>query len=162
MSIYFNCELLELKNALHLWFFTDWHSQRTPLCRVCLPWTDCIYILSWSRYFDGIRRFIAVFTEVRRQITSSPQLSLPLRLSDQLRFKHFSLLRALRSLRLAKCRFLISFVLTLKGVGARGRVVGWGTMLQSGRSQVRFPMSLDFSIDLIPPAALWAWIRLSL
>jgi hypothetical protein len=26
--------------------------------------------------------------------------------------------------------------------GARGSVVGWGTMLQTGRSQIRFPMSL--------------------
>jgi hypothetical protein len=29
--------------------------------------------------------------------------------------------------------------------GARGKVVGWGTMLEAGRSRIRFPMrSLDF------------------
>jgi hypothetical protein len=36
-------------------------------------------------------------------------------------------------------------------LGARGSVVGWGTMLQAWRSGVRFQMSLDFSIDLIQP-----------
>jgi hypothetical protein len=38
---------------------------------------------------------------------------------------------------------------------ARSSVVGRGTLLQSGRSWVRFPMGLlDFSTDIILPATL--------
>jgi hypothetical protein len=39
---------------------------------------------------------------------------------------------------------------------ARGSVVSWGSMLQAGRSRVRFPVrSSDFLIDLILRAELW-------
>jgi hypothetical protein len=35
------------------------------------------------------------------------------------------------------------------------------TALQSGKSPIRFPMSLEFFVDLILPAALWSWDRLT-
>jgi hypothetical protein len=38
---------------------------------------------------------------------------------------------------------------------------GWGTTLQTGRSRDQFPMVLEFLIDIILPAALWSWGRIS-
>jgi hypothetical protein len=45
----------------------------------------------------------------------------------------------------------------------RGGAVGWGTVLQAGRSRVRFQMvALEFFIDIILSVALrpWGWLRL--
>jgi hypothetical protein len=54
-------------------------------------------------------------------------------------------------------------VIYLDIYGARGSVVGWGTMLQVGMSRVRFPTrSMDFSVDRILPATLRPWGQLSL
>jgi hypothetical protein len=35
-------------------------------------------------------------------------------------------------------------ILIILGEGARGSVVGWGTMLQTGRSPVQVPVKVDF------------------
>lgn len=45
----------------------------------------------------------------------------------------------------------------------RGSAVTWCTALQAGRPWLRFPMEVfEIFIDLILPASLWSWVRLSL
>jgi hypothetical protein len=57
---------------------------------------------------------------------------------------------------------LLEIFCTALWSGARSSIVGWGTMLQAGRSQVLALDEVDFLINLIFPAALWPWGQLSL
>jgi hypothetical protein len=62
----------------------------------------------------------------------------------------------------ATCPDLFIYSFYYFSSGARGSVVSWGTMLQAWRSRIRFSMrSLNFSIELIIPVALWPWGSLS-
>jgi hypothetical protein len=59
--------------------------------------------------------------------------------------------------------FILWIFRYIYAVGARSGAVGWGTVLQTGRSRVRFPMvSLEFVIGIILPAVLrpWGWLSL--
>jgi hypothetical protein len=52
-----------------------------------------------------------------------------------------------------KCSEVYKFAVLFKHLRARGSVVGWGTMLQAGRSRVRVPMRWIFFFNLPIPSS---------
>jgi hypothetical protein len=62
----------------------------------------------------------------------------------------------------ANCLFYFNIFFSLLVWGVHHSIVGWGTMLQAGRSQDWVPMRWIFSIYLNLPATLWPWGWLSL
>ena len=99
-------------------------------------------IHKFSRY--GTSTLIVAFTAAHREVTKIFVLCFFKKVYNLKHFPHNDCLLMLSSFHAFRSNF-------------------WGTALQVGRSRVRFPMmSLEFFIDLILPAALWPWGRLSL
>jgi hypothetical protein len=114
-------------------FKTQFWIDKTTSCtyRISCPSASCLLTeIDWYAFIElsMLSCIASICTFVRLQVHDW-LMTLPLR-RDILRHAGFEVL-------------------------TRSSIVGWRTMLQAGRSLVPVPTrSLDFSIDLIPPAAL--------
>jgi hypothetical protein len=80
------------------------------------------------------------------------------------KFPYYDKISHINRFILQQARNIFFYTMLHYHLGARGSVVGWGFMLKTLRSRVRYQVrSLDFlfSVDLILSTALWPCSRLS-
>jgi hypothetical protein len=122
----------------------------------------CFLLLPFVlRYFFSSHFLIFSFCSILFRILFNFLFCLRNQAEDLCKLQYPSLREALKLGRTVWPIFIKCVIWEL--YGARGGTVGWGTALQTGRSQFRFPMvSQEFFIGIILSVALWPWGRLSL
>jgi hypothetical protein len=115
------------------------HSRGVFCCILCCIWKKQCFSFDW--------KIVVVWPDTNSSVVVSRMLENLLYFS-----KNILITKAWKITSDPTCQSE-EFCASSVPLGARGSAVGWGTMLQAGRLQVRFPMrSLNFFNLLYPPS----------